>query len=301
MARSDIHSYVETMRNLPRRFLSLLLVGLTALLVALPATPADAQVSIICHDDPVPSGYVVTKTLNRTGCSDSVFPSNARRVQPARNGLRVCDGLDSEIPSPFVVASRTRDGLNCDSTGFGNNNVSIIQEARAGLVACHLSVLPPGFSWDQPRFDGRCNDPSQPERSPNAGILRGRSPAARIAILAATGTADGVLHQRNGVGAFALATTNTGGVDWLTVSARTSGITASVILCQTDPATARCLESASGAVTTRIDAGETPTFSVFVGTVGTIPLNPSQHNVSVDFRDRSGVIRGTVTVPVTTD
>jgi hypothetical protein len=53
-------------------------------------------------------------------------------------------------------------------------------------------------------------------------------------------------------------------------------------------------------VTTQIDAGETPTFGIFVQGTGAIPSDPAANRIFVRFKDAGGVTRGSTSVAVRT-
>jgi hypothetical protein len=88
----------------------------------------------------------------------------------------------------------------------------------------------------------------------------------------------------------------------ITASVDTGGATLpiAVSLCETNPVTGACLGPAASSVTTQIDAGETPTFGVFVAAAGTVPFDPVANRIFVRFRDAGGVTRGASSVAVRT-
>ncbi len=53
-------------------------------------------------------------------------------------------------------------------------------------------------------------------------------------------------------------------------------------------------------VNTQINAGETPTFAVFVLGQATIPFDPANSRVFVRYKDQSGAVRGATSVAVRT-
>jgi len=71
-------------------------------------------------------------------------------------------------------------------------------------------------------------------------------------------------------------------------------------LCQTNPANGACLASPTPTVTTQINAGQTPTFAVFVKANGTVPFDPAVNRIAVRFRDAGGAIRGATSVAART-
>jgi hypothetical protein len=118
--------------------------------------------------------------------------------------------------------------------------------------------------------------------------------------LAATPTHDGILTLAS-AGAFAMATVNVGASALLTVTPDTGGASLPLTLsiCQTD-AGANCLAPPAPSVTIQIDAGATPTFSIFALGIGPIPFLPGTNRIVVRFTDDGGVTRGATSVAVRT-
>ena len=103
-----------------------------------------------------------------------------------------------------------------------------------------------------------------------------------------------------------MASVNVGANDTLMVSVDTGTATLPIVtsLCETDPATAACINPSvptTGEVTLTIGANATPTFSVFVQGMQDIALDPANKRVFVRFKDTGGVTRGSTSVAVQTD
>jgi hypothetical protein len=131
------------------------------------------------------------------------------------------------------------------------------------------------------------------------------TPVADIVAMAATLNADGIVNvpEDSGTGVFAVATVNVGTGDTLTVSANTGSVNLPINLsiCQTNPATGICVGSLASSVTTQINAGQTPTFAIFVAGTGTaIPFDPANNRIFVRFKDTDGATRGATSVAVRT-
>jgi hypothetical protein len=134
------------------------------------------------------------------------------------------------------------------------------------------------------------------------------TPVADIVAMASTSTNDGIMGigtlaaHSTWVGAFAVATTNVGADDTLTVSADsgTELLPVSVSICQTDPKTSACLSPPQDTVTTTIRFLETPTFGIFVTATTGVGLSPAWNRIFVRFRDGGGVTRGSTSVAVWT-
>jgi uncharacterized membrane protein len=130
------------------------------------------------------------------------------------------------------------------------------------------------------------------------------TPVPDVVALAATVQSDGIVHVTGTpmAGAFAIATINLGAGSQITASANTgaAALPLTLALCQTNPATGACLAAPSPNVTTTIATDATPTFGIFVAASGTIPFDPANSRVFVQFADPAGNIRGATSVAVET-
>ncbi|HVJ50812.1 MAG TPA: hypothetical protein VM689_00005, partial [Aliidongia sp.] len=129
------------------------------------------------------------------------------------------------------------------------------------------------------------------------------TPVPDVIALAATATNDGiVVLPTGGGGAFALASANVGVAAPLTVSVDTGTATLPVTatLCQTDPATSRCLSAPAGSVAVNIAAKATPTFSIFLQSRGPIAFAPGASRIFVRFKDAKGLLHGSSSVAIQT-
>jgi hypothetical protein len=132
------------------------------------------------------------------------------------------------------------------------------------------------------------------------------SPITDIIALAATQSGNGIVtlpFSSAGYGAFAIASVNAGVAGALTVSADTGGadLPLGMVICETDPATAQCLQAPASTVAVSFAAGATPTFSVFAQATGAIALAPATARIYVRFVDAGGVSHGSTSVAVMTD
>jgi hypothetical protein len=127
---------------------------------------------------------------------------------------------------------------------------------------------------------------------------------ADIVALAATAGSNGIVDVAGtaGAGAFAVATVNVGAAAQITVTADTGSavLPVGLSLCQTNPATGACASAVGPSVVAQIDAGQTPTFAVFVAGQGVVPFDPAANRVFVRFKDQGGVVRGATSVAVRT-
>lgn len=136
------------------------------------------------------------------------------------------------------------------------------------------------------------------------GVLFTSGPTPNIVAESATPSGNGILHLTGNVGAFAVATSNTGIASSISVSVNTgsTSLPLSATICQTN-ASAQCLSAPASTVTVQFGASGTstasPTFSVFVSASGTVPLQLAANRIYVDFADASGIV-GATSVAVTT-
>ena len=129
------------------------------------------------------------------------------------------------------------------------------------------------------------------------------SPVPDIVALGASGDPGIVdIPGTSGTGAFAVATVNLGADATITASANVGAATLPVTLsvCQTVPATGACMAPPAASVTTDIQPNTTPTFGIFATGSGTVPFDPANNRVFVQFADPSGNVRGETSVAVRT-
>ena len=154
-------------------------------------------------------------------------------------------------------------------------------------------------------FDCTNSEPAPTTLGLNTLLLSASStPVADIVALAATPTGDGIVDLPGSLGAnaFAVATVNVGASGSITATADTGGATLplSLLVCESNPATGECLSPPASSFTTTINAGATPTFSVFVTGSGAVAFDPANNRIFVRFEDGSGVTRGSTSVAVRT-
>ncbi|MEI9987094.1 MAG: hypothetical protein WDN69_30450 [Aliidongia sp.] len=127
------------------------------------------------------------------------------------------------------------------------------------------------------------------------------TPVADIIALAATPTNNGVIETpAGGAGAFAVASTNIGATDAITVSVDTGNAVLPLVaaLCQTDPGNGQCLAAPSTSVALNYAGGAAPTFSVFVQSTAAIAFAPGASRIFVRFEDAGGGLHGSTSVAV---
>jgi hypothetical protein len=128
------------------------------------------------------------------------------------------------------------------------------------------------------------------------------TPVPDIVALAATSQKDGTLHLMGTTGsnAFAVATVNVGASAQITATANTGAVTLplAIALCQTDPTSGQCLSPPASSVTTTVNANATPTLGMFATASGSVPFDPANNRIFVQFGDAGGVVRGSTSVAV---
>ena len=97
---------------------------------------------------------------------------------------------------------------------------------------------------------------------------------------------------------------NVGAAALITATADTGGATPPVVLslCQTNPATAACVnpKTPAASATVQINANETPTFAIFIQGSGNVPFLPGSNRVFVRFKTAIGATVGATSVAVRT-
>jgi hypothetical protein len=111
-----------------------------------------------------------------------------------------------------------------------------------------------------------------------------------------------VTMPSGGFGALAVATANVGASASIVVTADTGStvLPLELTVCQTNPQTAQCLSPAAPSVTTQINAGETPTYTVFAKANGAVPFNPGVNRINLRFKTQAGGTVGSTSVAVQT-
>src|SRR5262249_54165052 len=106
----------------------------------------------------------------------------------------------------------------------------------------------------------------------------------------------------SGTGVFAVATVNVGVGGTITATADTgnASLPVTITICQTNPVTGACRAQPAASASTTINAGDTPTFGIFVTGSGPVPFDPANNRVFVRFKDAGGVTRGATSVAVRT-
>lgn len=209
----------------------------------------------------------------------------------------------SDLPTNFSF--QTTDPATNALTGAPNTATSVAAGASQSFVFAFTANAAFPSTNAVLGFDCAGIDPAQPIVGLNTLLLSGSStPVPDIVALGATPTGDGILGiaGTTGVSAFAVATVNVGTAGAITASADTGLelLPLTLVICQTNPATAACLSPPATSTVTTIAANATPTFSIFATGDGNIAFAPAKNRIFVRFKDADGVTRGSTSVAVET-
>jgi hypothetical protein len=199
---------------------------------------------------------------------------------------------------------QTTDPATNAVTGIPNMPVDIPANAAQSFVLAFtpIAAIPP---TDVP-LNFFCNAQPAPVVSGLNTLLLSASTTPTPDIVALAASADpGIVDipGANGTGVFAVATVNVGASGSITVTADTGGVSlpVSILLCQTNPQTSACLPPGPAAsVTTLINAGDTPTYGVFVTGTGVVPFDPANNRIFFRAKDAGGITRGSTSEAVRT-
>lgn len=125
------------------------------------------------------------------------------------------------------------------------------------------------------------------------------APVPDIVAIALTSSGDGIaqLPKETGLGFLSLATVNVGAQATLNVQARApAGVQGALLVCETNPQTGACLSAPVTSVDLDIAEAGTPTFAVFASSELSLPLDPANRRLFIEFRDEGGAIRGSTSV-----
>jgi hypothetical protein len=218
-----------------------------------------------------------------------------------------CEIIPSGSLSQSLFASftfQTTDPVTNAVTGTPGMPVDIPANAAQSFVFAFTptDAIPPS----DVALNFFCNAQPAPVVSGLNTLLLSASTTPTPDIVALAASADpGIVDipGANGTGVFAVATVNMGASGSITMTADTGGVNlpVSILLCQTNPQTSACLPPGPAAsVTTQINAGDTPTFGVFVTGTGVVPFDPANNRIFFRAKDAGGVTRGSTSVAVRT-
>jgi len=213
---------------------------------------------------------------------------------------------------PATFSYQTTDPASNQLTGSPNPPVNIASGKLQTFVVAFTPTAALAPTDVQFTFDCTNTDPVGTIPGVNTLLLSASTgPVPDIVALAASGDPGivdipGVSGARasaaSGTGVFVVATVNVGVGGTITATADTgsANLPVTISVCQTDPLTGVCLTQPTASVSTTINAGETPTFGIFVTGSGFVPFDPANNRVFVRFTDAAGVTRGATSVAVRT-
>jgi hypothetical protein len=262
--------------------------------------------SATVHSAGAPSSPLVAAVLPASrsvhvGCTATAFATIINAGVTTATGCSITPA--AALPLDFLY--QTTDPATNAVTGSPNTPVDI----GAGAAQSFVIALTPNAAFDPTNlaFNFACTNanPAPSNIGLNTLLISSASlPVPDVVALAATEKNDGIVHvlASSDQGAFAVATVNLGAGATITASANTGPATLpiSINLCQTDPASGQCISPIGPAVTSTIAAEDTPTFAVLVSAQGTVPFDPANNRITVQFTDSDNAVRGETSVAVET-
>ena len=209
----------------------------------------------------------------------------------------------TSVPAEFHF--QTTDPATNALIGTPDTPVAIAAGALQSFLIAFTPTAPFGPTDIQLSFDCANTNPAQIVTGLNTLLLSASStPVPDIVALAATPTDDGVVSLPGtlGANAFAAATVNVGAVGDITATVDTgsAALPVNLFICESNPVTGECLSAPATSTTRTINAGATPTFTIFVNGNGLVPFDPANNRIFVRFKDAGDVTRGSTSVAVRT-
>lgn len=241
---------------------------------------------------------------SRSGQVGSALTAFVTLINGGSVAAEACS-IDLLANIPASLSYQTTDPATNAPTGTADTPVDIPSgTAQSFIITINLNAQ---FApIDAPIAYSCANaDTVAPLRGLNTLLLSAAAtPVPDVIALAATASGDGIVRLDSaGNGAFSVASINVGTGADITISATTS-TGASVALCESDPATAACINPTSptfGDVNVNIASNSTPTFSVFASSGDSIESNAAANRINVVFRGSDGNVRGQTSVAVQSD
>jgi hypothetical protein len=256
-----------------------------------------------CPDDSAPLVAAVLPVSRsiETGGTATAF---ATIINPSASNLSNCFIRPATV-LPASFAYQTTNPATNALTGTPNTPVSIAAGGSQSFVfalTANAAFPPTNVTLG---FECTYAGPAAVSTGLDTLLLSASAaPVPDVVALAATVQNDGIVHVRGApmAGAFAVATINLGAGSPIAASVDTgaASLPLTLALCQTNPHTGACLAAPSPTVSTTIAADAIPTFGIFVTASGTIPFDPANSRVFVQFADPGGNIRGETSVAVET-
>lgn len=255
-----------------------------------------------------PATRVVSSVLpvSRSIKSDATATAFATVINPAGTGtatgckLGIPGATSSQFSytatSPTSAAANTP--VSIPSGGVQNFTFAITPGTTyAGFIPTLASDT---FTGADLAIEFSCTNRQSAESIPGLNTLSfvAESGAVMDVIALAAAVVPGIVETGGGTGAFSVSVSNIGAAGTVTVTGEpSSGVTATVTVCETDPATAACLASPSASVSKTLAKDETATFSFFVTETATIMADFARKRIFARFKE-GAVLRGATSVAV---
>lgn len=232
------------------------------------------------------------------GQTATAFAAIVNAGTEAANNVSI--GLTTPVPGTLVY--RAADGNN-NPIAPVNTPVNI----PAGGVQNFILAFTPSAPFNPInvafKMSGANAAPVEPVTGLNTLLLSSlTTPGPDIIALAATATPGLIvdLPGLNGAGAFAVATSNVGAGGSIRVTANSGALPVAVSVCQTG-GNGSCLNPPAASVDVVLNAGNTSTFSFFIGGAGFVPFDPANNRLFAIFTNiATGNIVGETSVAVRT-
>ena len=213
----------------------------------------------------------------------------------------------SIAPASVVTASfryQTTDAATNALTGSANTPVDIPPGGSQSFVVAFTPTA--AFAPTDVGFIFDCTntEPAPSLFGVNTLLLSASdTPVADIIALAVTASGDGIVNlpSETGSAAFALASASVGtdaGLVSISASTLNAGLPVTTALCETNPATGQCLSPPALSLSKTISASDTASYAVFVTGSGSVPFDPANNRIVVEFQQAGGVVRGRTSVAV---
>jgi hypothetical protein len=229
---------------------------------------------------PLAAAVLPASRAVQVGATATVFAT----IINAGNATATDCGIAPAIQLSGGFLFQTTNPSNNSLTGSPNQRVSI----GPGSAQSFLIALTPNspFGPSAVPFTFSCANAAA---APVIGglntlqFLASGGPTADVIMVAATSPNDGIFRINGGNGAFAVAMSNVGASDTVTISADTGSRAQpiSLQLCQTDPGTGACISATGPSVSFMLNGGANATVAVFVNAGGGIGLDPAGNRIFV--------------------
>lgn len=251
---------------------------------------------------PLVAAVLPTSRSVQAGNTATVFASIINNSASSLTGCRI-------VPATFVngyFSYQTTDGATNALAGAPNTSVPISAHGLQTFVIAYKAAT--AYPSADVQFYFICDNTAAAAPISGVNTLQLTFDANAVADMIAVGLTpsnDGFAHTGgpNGIGLFAVATTNIGLATPLTARIRLSDsnmpITATI--CETN-AQAQCKAPPAATVARSYATNEAATFSIFLQASGALPPDPAKYRAFVEFVDSGGVgvVRGSTSTAVTT-